>query len=47
MPKDEQTKEEVETLIDELPEGETVVEIPPNIDITDVEILLKILCEWN
>lgn len=37
MPKDEQTKEEVETLIDELPEGETVVEIPPNIDITDVE----------
>ena len=37
MPKDEQTKEEVETLIGELPEGETVVEIPPNIDITDVE----------
>lgn len=37
MPKDEQTKEEVETLIDELPEGETVVEIPPNIDITDIE----------
>ena len=37
MAKDEQTKEEVETLIDELPEGETVVEIPPNIDITDVE----------
>ena len=37
MPKDEQTKEEVETLIDELPDGETVVEIPPNIDITDVE----------
>lgn len=37
MPKYEQTKEEVETLIDELPEGETVVEIPPNIDITDVE----------
>ena len=37
MPKGEQTKEEVETLIDELPEGETVVEIPPNIDITDVE----------
>ena len=37
MPKDEQTKEEVETLIDELPEDETVVEIPPNIDITDVE----------
>lgn len=37
MPKDEQTKEEVETLIDELPKDETVVEIPPNIDITDVE----------
>ena len=37
MPKDEQTKEEVETLIYELPEDETVVEIPPNIDITDVE----------
>ena len=37
MPKDEQTKEEVETLIDELPDGETVVEIPPNIDITDIE----------
>lgn len=37
MPKDEQTKEEVETLIDELSEDETVVEIPPNIDITDVE----------
>ena len=37
MPKEEQTKEEVETLIDELPEDETVVEIPPNIDITDVE----------
>lgn len=37
MPKDEQTKEEIETLIDELLEDETVVEIPPNIDITDVE----------
>lgn len=37
MPKDEQTKEELETLLDELPEDETIVEIPPNIDITDVE----------
>ena len=34
---EEMPKEEVETLIDELPEDETVVEIPPNIDITDVE----------
>ena len=37
MPKDEQTKEEVETLIDKLSDDETIVEIPPNIDITDVE----------
>ena len=32
-----QTQEEVETLINELPEDETVVEIPPNIDITEIE----------
>ncbi len=37
IPKEEQTKEEVEILIDELPEDETVVEIPPDIDITDIE----------
>ena len=34
---DEQTQEEVEQLIDELPEDETVVELPPDIDITEIE----------
>lgn len=37
MPSDEQTKEEVEEIIDNLDEDETVVELPPNIDITDTE----------
>lgn len=37
MPKEEQSKEEVENIIDNLSDDETVVEIPPNIDITDVE----------
>jgi type I restriction enzyme R subunit len=34
---DNQTQEEVETLIEELPEDETVVELPPDIDITEIE----------
>ena len=37
MPKEEQSKEEVEEIIDNLSDDETVVEIPPNIDITDIE----------
>lgn len=37
MPVNEQTKEDVEKIIEELPQDETVVEIPPNIDITDIE----------
>ena len=37
MPKEEQSKEEVENIIDNLSDDETVVEIPPDIDITDIE----------
>lgn len=37
MPKDEQTKEEIKEIINGLTEEETVVEVPINIDITDVE----------
>lgn len=37
MPDETQSQEEVEILIEELPEDETVVEIPPNIDITEIE----------
>lgn len=37
IPVDKQTKEEVKKIIEELPEDETVVEIPPDIDITDIE----------
>lgn len=37
MPTDEQPKEEVEEIIDNLDEDETVVELPTNIDITDTE----------
>ena len=34
---EKQTQEEVEELIEELPEDETVVELPPDIDITEIE----------
>ncbi len=37
MPKEEQSKEEVENIIDNLSDDETIVEIPPDIDITDIE----------
>ena len=37
MPKEEQTKEEVENIIDNISDDETIVEIPPDIDITDIE----------
>ncbi len=37
IPKEEQSKEEVEEIIDNLSDDETVVEIPPDIDITDIE----------
>ena len=37
IPKEEQSKEEIEEIIDNLSDEETVVEIPPDIDITDIE----------
>lgn len=37
IPKEEQSKEEIEEIIDNLSDDETVVEIPPDIDITDIE----------
>ena len=37
MPNEEQTQEEVESLIDNLPDDEKVVELPPDIDITEIE----------
>lgn len=37
IPKEEQSKEEVEEIIDNLSDDEIVVEIPPDIDITDIE----------
>ena len=37
MPAEEQTKEEIVDIIDEISKEETVVDIPPNIDLTDIE----------
>ena len=37
MPKDEQTKEEIKEILNGLTEEETVVEVPINIDIIDIE----------
>ena len=37
MPTEEQTKEEIIDIIDEISKEETVVDIPPNIDLTDIE----------
>ena len=37
MPTEEQTKEEIVDIIDEISKEETVVDIPPNIDLTDIE----------
>lgn len=37
MPVEEQTKEEIIDIIDEISKEETVVDIPPNIDLTDIE----------
>ena len=37
MPVEEQTKEEIIDIIDEISIEETVVDIPPNIDLTDIE----------
>ena len=37
MPVEEQTKEEIVDIIDEISKEETVVDIPPNIDLTDIE----------
>ncbi|MBO5739105.1 DEAD/DEAH box helicase family protein [bacterium] len=37
MPADEQTKEEIIDIIDEISKEETVVDIPPDIDLTDIE----------
>lgn len=37
MPVEEQTKEEIVDIIDEISKEETVVDIPPDIDLTDIE----------
>lgn len=37
MPTEEQTKKEIIDIIDEISKEETVVDIPPNIDLTDIE----------
>ena len=37
MPTEEQTKEEIIDIIDEISKEETVVDIPPNINLTDIE----------
>ena len=37
MPAEEQTKEEIVDIIDEISKEETVVDIPPDIDLTDIE----------
>jgi len=37
MPTEEQTKEEIIDIIDEISKEETVVDIPPDIDLTDIE----------
>ena len=37
MPVEEQTKEEIIDIIDEISKEETVVDIPPDIDLTDIE----------
>ena len=37
MPADEQTKEEIVDIIDEISKEETVVDIPPDIDLTDID----------
>ena len=37
MPADEQTKEEIVDIIDEISKAETVVDIPPDIDLTDID----------
>ena len=37
MPVEEQTKEEIIDIIDEISKEETVVDIPPNIDLTDIK----------
>ena len=37
MPDETQSEEEVKTLLEELPEDEKVVEIPPDINITEIE----------
>ena len=37
MPTEEQTKEEIIDIIDEISKEETVVDIPPNVDLTDIE----------
>ena len=37
IPVEEQTKEEIVDIIDEISKEETVVDIPPNVDLTDIE----------